>query len=305
MKKIKLFSLLFALVCAGNMWGQTDGKLSGTFSVSATKKVYFSQGNLQYQAGTDTWCFATNQYDFFGSDNNDISSSIVDPVASITTSADVTTLYTDFNDALISAWVDGSTLKLLKAADAGSWYTLNNKGNITLDLNGFGIKSTSSQDQYATFNLSGTTNVTIIDSNPTATHKFLKDENDDYATLNESSGNITISGGYITGAPRSAFNVGSGATLTMNVGTLIGNYSYYTGAAVNVSGTFTMNGGAIMHNYSDQSGTGVYVESDATFKLYGGSITYNLTNGVLLTWLMTSTLAQESLQLTFQMVLMK
>ncbi|MBO6074835.1 MAG: hypothetical protein J6P74_06875, partial [Paludibacteraceae bacterium] len=195
------------------------------------------------------------------------------------TSADVTTLYTDFNDALISAWVDGSTLKLLEAAETGSWYTLNNKGNITLDLNGFGIKSTSSQYQYATFNLSGTTNVTIIDSNPSATHKFEKGEYDDYATLNESSGNITISGGYITGAPRSAFNVGSGSTLTMNAGTLIGNHSYYTGAAVNVSGTFTMTGGAICYNYSDQSGTGVYVESNATFKLYGGSITYNLTNG--------------------------
>lgn len=203
---------------------------------------------------------------------------IVDPAASITVGG-VTTEYTDFNDALISAWVDGSTLKLLKAAEAGSWYTLNNKGDLTLDLNGFGIKSTSGQYEYATFNLSGTTNVTIIDSNPSATHKFEKGEYDYYATLNESSGNITISGGYITGAPRSAFNVGSGSTLTMNAGTLIGNHSSYTGAAVNVSGTFTMNDGAICYNYSDQSGTGVYVESDATFKLYGGSITYNLTNG--------------------------
>ncbi|MEE3410993.1 MAG: hypothetical protein VZQ47_03860 [Treponema sp.] len=33
------------------------------FSVAAGKQVYFSQGNLQYQASTDTWRFAEHQYD--------------------------------------------------------------------------------------------------------------------------------------------------------------------------------------------------------------------------------------------------
>jgi len=37
--------------------------LPGLFSVSATKKVRFSKGNLQYQTSTNTWRFATNQYD--------------------------------------------------------------------------------------------------------------------------------------------------------------------------------------------------------------------------------------------------
>ncbi len=45
------------------------------FSVSETKKVYFSQGNLQYQASTGTWRFAENQYDIIGRDNANISSS--------------------------------------------------------------------------------------------------------------------------------------------------------------------------------------------------------------------------------------
>ena len=44
-------------------------------SVSATKKVRFSQGNLQYQASTQTWRFAENQYDMIGSDNSNISAS--------------------------------------------------------------------------------------------------------------------------------------------------------------------------------------------------------------------------------------
>ena len=40
------------------------------FSVSPSKKVKFSQGNLQYQASTDTWRFAEHQYDYVGNANN-------------------------------------------------------------------------------------------------------------------------------------------------------------------------------------------------------------------------------------------
>ena len=50
-----------------------NGKLPGIFSVSNTSKVQFSQGNLQYQASTDTWRFASNQYDYIGNANNNIS----------------------------------------------------------------------------------------------------------------------------------------------------------------------------------------------------------------------------------------
>ena len=45
-----------------------DGVLSGEFSVSATEKVHFSQGNLQatYDGSSWTWSFATNQWDYIG-----------------------------------------------------------------------------------------------------------------------------------------------------------------------------------------------------------------------------------------------
>ena len=43
-----------------------EGALPGLFSVSATQQVRFSQGNLQYQASTDTWRFAEHQYDYVG-----------------------------------------------------------------------------------------------------------------------------------------------------------------------------------------------------------------------------------------------
>lgn len=38
----------------------------GAFSVSPNKLVYFSKGNLQYQASTNTWRFAENQWDYVG-----------------------------------------------------------------------------------------------------------------------------------------------------------------------------------------------------------------------------------------------
>ena len=41
-------------------------------SVSATKKVLFSNGNLQYRRSTYIWRFAENQYDYIGYDNSNI-----------------------------------------------------------------------------------------------------------------------------------------------------------------------------------------------------------------------------------------
>ena len=40
--------------------------LSGVFSVAADKKVQFSTGNLQYEVGTNTWLFASKQYEVIG-----------------------------------------------------------------------------------------------------------------------------------------------------------------------------------------------------------------------------------------------
>lgn len=52
-----------------------EGIINGKFSVSASQKVYFSKGNLQYQSSTNTWRFANQQYDCIGNDNADISQS--------------------------------------------------------------------------------------------------------------------------------------------------------------------------------------------------------------------------------------
>lgn len=50
----------------------TEGSLTGVFSVGNGKTVRFSQGNLQYQASTDTWRFAEHQYDCIGNSNSNI-----------------------------------------------------------------------------------------------------------------------------------------------------------------------------------------------------------------------------------------
>ena len=68
MKKIFLF--FTALCCAVMVNAATAGALSGKFSVSATRQVVFSQGNLQYKAApTPTWQFAENQWDAIGASN--------------------------------------------------------------------------------------------------------------------------------------------------------------------------------------------------------------------------------------------
>ncbi len=43
-----------------------NGAIKAAFSVAKDKKIYFSQGNLQYQASTGTWRFAENQWNFVG-----------------------------------------------------------------------------------------------------------------------------------------------------------------------------------------------------------------------------------------------
>ena len=74
--------LSMSLSSASLLYGQQstgrqipEGAVSGLFSVSNTKKVYFSKGNLQYQASTKTWRFAEKQWDFCGENNSHASQS--------------------------------------------------------------------------------------------------------------------------------------------------------------------------------------------------------------------------------------
>lgn len=50
-----------------NQGGVPTGAINGLFTINANgDQVYFSRGNLQYQASTNTWRFAENQWDYVG-----------------------------------------------------------------------------------------------------------------------------------------------------------------------------------------------------------------------------------------------
>ena len=50
-----------------------EGAINGLFTINENgDQVYFSQGNLQYQASTNTWRFAENQWDYVGEANSNI-----------------------------------------------------------------------------------------------------------------------------------------------------------------------------------------------------------------------------------------
>ena len=51
-----------------------EGAVGGFFSVGGNQQIYFSKGNLQYKASTNTWRFAENQFDFIGNGNSNASS---------------------------------------------------------------------------------------------------------------------------------------------------------------------------------------------------------------------------------------
>lgn len=71
---LMLTAATFITSCDDLLGLETNGSalsgapLSGEFSVSATKKVHFSKGNLQarYNGRKYTWGFAENQYDYIG-----------------------------------------------------------------------------------------------------------------------------------------------------------------------------------------------------------------------------------------------
>ena len=56
--------------CSVSQNNAPTGAINGKFTINDNgDQVYFSQGNLQYQASTNTWRFAENQWDYVGTQN--------------------------------------------------------------------------------------------------------------------------------------------------------------------------------------------------------------------------------------------
>ena len=154
-------------------------------------------------------------------------------------------------DALADSSVDIITLK----NDIAIGTTLTVLRKVTLDLNGYVLKMTGSGSVIILDNKSGITgDLTLIDSNPTAEHKFKVNGAEPWVL--DDSGTETVYGGIITGGTGSRIFfssgvegggviIGSGA-LTMNGGNIVGCIANYGGGLFLSDGSFTMNAGSIV-----------------------------------------------------------
>ncbi|MBN2913473.1 MAG: InlB B-repeat-containing protein [Ruminococcaceae bacterium] len=154
-------------------------------------------------------------------------------------------------DALADSSVDIITLK----NDIAIGTTLTILRKVTLDLNGYVLKMTGSGSVIILDNKSGITgDLTLIDSNPTAEHKFKVNGVEPWVLDN--SGTETVYGGIITGGTGSRIFfsngvegggviIGSGA-LTMNGGNIVGCIANDGGGLFLSDGSFTMNAGSIV-----------------------------------------------------------
>ena len=154
-------------------------------------------------------------------------------------------------DALADSSVDIITLK----NDIAIGTTLTILRKVTLDLNGYVLKMTGSGSVIILDNKSGITgDLTLIDSNPTAEHKFKVNGAEPWVLDN--SGTETVYGGIITGGTGSRIFfsngvsgggviIGSGA-LTMNGGNIVGCIANEGGGLFLSDGSFTMNAGSIV-----------------------------------------------------------
>ena len=156
---------------------------------------------------------------------------------------------------LVAALADGTAdvIRLTKDIDISSSLTVLRK--VTLDLNGYVLKMTGSGSVIILDNKSGITgDLTLIDSNPTAEHKFKVNGAEPWVL--DDSGTETVYGGIITGGTGSRIFfsngvggggviIGSGA-LTMNGGNIVGCIANRGGGLFLSDGSFTMNAGSIV-----------------------------------------------------------
>ena len=156
---------------------------------------------------------------------------------------------------LVNALADSSADIITLKNDIAIGTTLTVLRKVTLDLNGYVLKMTGSGSVIILDNKSGITgDLTLIDSNPTAEHKFKVNGAEPWVLDN--SGTETVYGGIITGGTGSRIFfsngvsgggviIGSGA-LTMNGGNIVGCIANRGGALFLSDGSFTMNAGSIV-----------------------------------------------------------
>ncbi len=136
--------------------------------------------------------------------------------------------------------------------------------DVTLDLNGHVLRLKEDKSGSVIHVKSGT--LKLVDSNPSAEHKFTNDGNDKPWRLDETAGAEKVKGGVITG--------GTGSTYKYNndIGQIVYN-DCGGGVFVAPGASFVMEGGNIVGCSAGKSGGGgVKVTNDGDFKMSGGTI---------------------------------
>ena len=161
-----------------------------------------------------------------------------------------------------------------KTLNSGTYYLCNNvkltqalviQGDVTLDLNGFVLQYENSGANDSVIKIESGT-LTLVDSNPDAIHKFVKNT-DDLWMLDESQGAGIVRGGIITGG------IGREHSFSSVYGSISENGG--GGVFINQDASFVMEGGNIVgcsavgeHNTAG----GVLVARSASFVMKAGKI---------------------------------
>lgn len=179
-----------------------------------------------------------------------------------------------------------------KTLNSGTYYLCNNvkltqalviQGDVTLDLNGFVLQHENRDANDSVIQMDSGT-LTLVDSNPDAIHKFVKEATGLW-TLNENAGTEIVKGGVITGG-NAGYNDGGGvyvcpgAGLVMQGGSIVGCKAKQGGGVyvadkneAKTLGRFTMKGGSIVGCVAtDESYSGGGVSNHGEFTMTGGTI---------------------------------
>ena len=159
-----------------------------------------------------------------------------------------------------------------KTLNSGTYYLCNNvkltqalviQGDVTLDLNGFVLQNENRDANDSVIQMDSGT-LTLVDSNPDAIHKFVKEATGLW-TLNENAGTEIVKGGVITGGTGGTYTYGNSFTVTYR--------DCGGGVFVAPGASFVMEGGNIVGCSAGKSGGGgVKVTNDGDFKMSGGTI---------------------------------
>ena len=174
-----------------------------------------------------------------------------------------------FTDAMKNTGVSTIRLKNDITLPRLNWsMIIRDNRQLTLDLNGH-VLDLGENSIHVGSNSAGA--LTIMDSNPTAEHKFTPND-DGLWVRDETNGDKIVKGGIITSSDSAIRVGGSGGKAIMNGGNIVGCGAGDGGAvSIVAGGQFTMNAGSIAGCKASGKGGGVYLLI-GTFELAGGVI---------------------------------